>query len=77
MYFLIKSTFCMHATDPTFSLLDESKTFNKTQIRDKNVPRSGKCKFFFFCFVFTEQFYCSETVIIIVNLDSVPLDCIV
>ncbi|CAD6254352.1 unnamed protein product [Miscanthus lutarioriparius] len=26
----------------TFSLLDESKTFNKTQIRDKNVPRSGK-----------------------------------
>lgn len=38
----------MHATDPTFSLLDESKTFNKTQIRDKNVPRSGKCKFFFF-----------------------------
>lgn len=36
----------MHATDATFSLLDESKTFNKTQIRDKNVPRSGKCKFF-------------------------------
>nr|ACN34428.1 unknown [Zea mays] len=28
--------------NPTFSLLDESKTFNKTQIRDKNVPRSGK-----------------------------------
>ncbi|KAG0529156.1 hypothetical protein BDA96_05G074100 [Sorghum bicolor] len=26
----------------TFSLLDESKTFNKTQVRDKNVPRSGK-----------------------------------
>jgi hypothetical protein len=43
--------------------LDESKTFNKTQVRDKNVPRSGKCKFFFL-----KQFYCSEIAIIIVSV---------